>query len=227
MNRKITIFIAGDSTAATKQPDKKPETGWGERLPDFFTDQVEFDNKAANGRSSKSFINEGRLQQVAEAIREGDFFFIQFGHNDEKPKDEVHTDPSTTYKDHLTQYIEVAKKAGAHPVLLNSIHRRAFDEAGRIKDSHGSYPSAVRELAAELSVPFIDMTERSRKLLEETGEESSQAFFLWLQPGEHPNYPEGVQDNTHFSEKGALEMARLVADGIRELQLQPLVSLMK
>lgn len=227
MSRNIKIFIAGDSTAATKQPDKKPETGWGERLPDFFTDQVEFDNKAANGRSSKSFINEGRLQQVADAIREGDFFFVQFGHNDEKPKEEVHTDPSTTYKDCLKQYIEVARQAGAYPVLLNSIHRRAFDDAGRIKDSHGSYPSAVRELANELSVPFIDMTERSRRLLEETGEEPSQAFFLWLQPGENPNYPEGVQDNTHFSENGALAMARLVADGIRELQLQPLAQLLK
>lgn len=227
MSRKITIFIAGDSTAATKQPDKKPETGWGERLPDFFTEQVEVDNKAANGRSSKSFINEGRLQQVADAIRAGDVFLIQFGHNDEKPKEEVHTDPSTTYKDYLTQYIEVARKAGAYPVLLNSIHRRAFDEEGRIKDSHGSYPSAVRELAAELQVPFIDMTEKSRKLLEETGEEKSKAFFLWLRPGENPHYPEGVEDNTHFSENGALEMARLVAEGIKELQLQPLVSLMK
>jgi lysophospholipase L1-like esterase len=227
MSRKVTIFIAGDSTAATKQPDKKPETGWGERLPDFFTDQVEFDNKAANGRSSKSFINEGRLQQVADAIREGDFFFIQFGHNDEKPREDLYTEPPTTYKDYLKQYINVARQAGAHPVLLNSIHRRAFDEAGRITDSHGSYPSAVRELANELSVPFIDMTERSRRLLEETGEEPSQAFFLWLQPGENPNYPEGVQDNTHFSENGALAMARLVADGIRELQLQPLVQLMK
>ncbi|MDF2938789.1 MAG: rhamnogalacturonan acetylesterase [Paenibacillaceae bacterium] len=227
MGRKVTIFIAGDSTAATKQPDKKPETGWGERLPDFFTDQVEFDNKATNGRSSKSFITEGRLQQVADAIREGDYFFIQFGHNDEKPKEDLYTEPSTTYKAHLTEYIEVARKAGAYPVLLNSIHRRAFDDEGKIKDSHGAYPPAVRELAAELSVPLIDMTERSRKLLEETGPEASQDFFLWLKPGEHPNYPDGVEDNTHFSEHGAKEMARLVAEGIRDLQLEPLAGLMK
>jgi lysophospholipase L1-like esterase len=227
VGRKVTIFIAGDSTAATKQPDKKPETGWGERLPDFFTDQVEFDNKATNGRSSKSFITEGRLQQVADAIREGDYFFIQFGHNDEKPKEDLYTEPSTTYKAHLTEYIEVARKAGAYPVLLNSIHRRAFDDEGKIKDSHGAYPPAVRELAAELSVPLIDMTERSRKLLEETGPEASQDFFLWLKPGEHPNYPDGVEDNTHFSEHGAKEMARLVAEGIRDLQLEPLAGLMK
>ncbi|MNC37511.1 Rhamnogalacturonan acetylesterase RhgT [compost metagenome] len=227
MSRKVTIFIAGDSTAATKQPDKKPETGWGERLPDFFTEQVEFDNKATNGRSSKSFISEGRLQQIADSIQEGDYFFIQFGHNDEKPKEDLYTEPSTTYKAHLTQYIEVARKAGAFPVLLNSIHRRAFDEAGKIKDSHGSYPAAVRELAAELKAPCIDMTERSRKLLEETGEAASKDFFLWLTPGEHPNYPDGVEDNTHFSENGAKEMAKLVADGIKELQLQPLAGLLK
>lgn len=227
MSRNITIFIAGDSTAATKQPDKKPETGWGERLPDFFTDQVEVDNRATNGRSSKSFINEGRLQQIAETIREGDYLFVQFGHNDEKPNEELYTEPGTTYKSYLTQYIEVARKAGAYPVLLNSIHRRAFDEEGRIKDSHGSYPPAVRELAAELSVPFIDMTERSRGLLEKTGVEPSKDFFLWLKPGENPNYPEGVEDNTHFSEQGAKEMAGLVVEGIKELQLQPLASLVK
>lgn len=227
MNHKITVFIAGDSTAATKQPDKKPETGWGERLPDFFGEEVQFHNAAHNGRSSKSFIHEGRLQQVADSIREGDYFFIQFGHNDEKPNEDLYTEPSTTYKAFLTQYIEVARKAGAYPVLLTSIHRRAFDEAGRIKDSHGSYPPAVRELAAQLKVPLIDMTERSRKLLEETGEEPSQAFFLWLKPGENANYPDGVQDNTHFSENGAKEMARLVAEGIRELHLQPLANLLK
>lgn len=227
MERRIKIFIAGDSTAAAKMPDKKPETGWGEALPEFFTDQVEFDNAAVNGRSSKSFIHEGRLQKIAESIQEGDYLFVQFGHNDEKPNEDLYTEPFTTYKAHLTQYIEVAENAGARPVLLTSIHRRNFDERGVIQDTHGEYLTAVRELAAELKVPLIDMSEKSKRLFEQAGVEKTKELFLWVKPGVNPNYPDGVEDNTHFSEEGAKQIARLVVEGIRELQLQPLAGLIK
>jgi len=227
MERRIKIFIAGDSTAATKVPDRKPETGWGERIPEFFTGQAEFLNFAVNGRSSKSFIDEGILQKIAESIQAGDYLFVEFGHNDEKPNEELYTEPFTTYKTYLTKYIEVARNAGAHPLLLTSIHRRNFDEKGMIKDSHGDFLIAVRELAAELNVPIIDMSEKSKRLFEQAGIEKTKEIFLWVKPGESPNYPDGVEDNTHFSVYGAKEIARLVVEGIQELQLQPLASLIK
>jgi lysophospholipase L1-like esterase len=227
LNKIIKVFIAGDSTAATKLPEKKPETGWGEMIPSFFTDEVEFVNCAVNGRSTKSFIDEGRLQEISEAISAGDFLFIEFGHNDEKPKEDRHTDPFTTYKSYLTQYIDVARNADAYPVLLTSIQRRSFDESGKIQDTHGDYLVAMRELARELKVPLIDMSNKSIAFFEELGPEKTKEIFLWVKAGENPNYPNGVQDNTHFCENGAKVMANLVVEGILEEKLEPLCSLLK
>jgi lysophospholipase L1-like esterase len=227
LDKKIKVFIAGDSTAATKLPEKKPETGWGEMIPGYFTEAVEFHNFAVNGRSSKSFIAEGHLQKIEDLIGEGDFLFIEFGHNDEKTDEERHTDPFTTYKEYLTKYIEVARNSAAQPVLLTSIQRRSFDENGIIQDTHGDYLVAMRELAKELNVPLIDMSEKSKPFFEELGPEKTKEIFLWVKPGETPNYPEGVEDNTHFSEKGAKEMARFVVEGILEEQIKPLVNFIK
>jgi lysophospholipase L1-like esterase len=227
MDGKIKVFIAGDSTAATKLPDKKPETGWGERIQDFFTSQIAFFNFAANGRSSKSFIDEGILKEISELINKDDFLFIEFGHNDEKTNEELYTEPFTTYKEYLTKYIQVARNVGAHPVLLTSIQRRAFDENGMIKDTHGDYLIAVRELAAELNVPLIDMSEKSKRFFEKVGIEKTKEIFLWVKPGESPNYPDGVEDNTHFSDNGAKEVARLVVEGIKENKIYPLTEFIK
>lgn len=227
MDRKIKIFIAGDSTAATKLPDEKPETGWGERIGEFFTSDIEICNFAINGRSSKSFINEGILQKISELIKSDDFLFIEFGHNDKKENEELYTEPFTTYKAYLTEYIKVARNAGAHPVLLTSIHRRNFDENGIIKDTHGNYIVAVRDLAAELNVPLIDMGEKSKRLFEQIGIEKTKEIFLWVKPGGNLNHPDGIQDNTHFSEKGAKEIARLVVEGIKENHIESLIGCMK
>jgi lysophospholipase L1-like esterase len=227
LNKKIKVFIAGDSTAATKLPEKRPETGWGQMIPEFFPENVEFLNFAVNGRSSKSFIDEGHLQKILDLIGSGDFLFIQFGHNDAKTEMERHTDPFTTYKSYLTKYIEGARTAGAHPVLLTPIHRRFFDENGKIQDTHGNYLIAMRELASELNVPLIDMSKKSTLFFEKLGPEKTKKIFLWLQPGESVNYPEGIQDNTHFSELGAKEIARLVVEGIIEKQLKPLCEFVK
>ena len=227
MDRKIKIFIAGDSTAATKLPDEKPETGWGERIGEFFTNDIEICNFAINGRSSKSFIDEGILKKISKLIEADDFLFIEFGHNDKKENEELYTDPFTTYKAYLTEYIKVARNAGAHPVLLTSIHRRNFDENGIIKDTHGNYLVAVRDLAAELNVPLIDMGEKSKRLFEKIGIEKTKEIFLWLKPGENLNHSDGIQDNTHFSEKGAKEIARLVVEGIKENYIESLIGRMK
>jgi lysophospholipase L1-like esterase len=222
MTERIKVFIAGDSTAAAKLPEKRPETGWGEKLPIYFSEEIEFLNHAVNGRSSKSFIEEGRLKVILDSIGEGDFLFIQFGHNDEKEDAERHTDPFTTYKAHLFKYIEGARKAGAIPVLLTSVHRRAFIEDGSLDDTHGDYLKAMRELAVEHNVQLIDIAEKSKVLFEKLGTEKTKEIFLWTEPGQSENYPEGVKDNTHFSDYGAGEIAKLVLEGILEKDIKPL-----
>ncbi|WP_248925122.1 rhamnogalacturonan acetylesterase [Paenibacillus hamazuiensis] len=211
--KRIKLFIAGDSTAADYPDNEYPMAGWGQMLPHFLTDKVEVVDKAACGRSSKSFIAEGRLAEIDGLIGEGDYLFIQFGHNDQKP-DERFTDPATTYPAYMTQYVEVARIRGAQPVLLSSVERRHFDEAGNLQHTHGDYPEAARKLAAKLGVPFIDLRIRTRELYTALGPEKSKKLFVWLEPGEHPNYPDGASDNTHFNVEGAWEVARLAAEEI-------------
>lgn len=227
MNKSINIFIAGDSTAATKQEDKRPETGWGEMLPEFFNEGVEFSNIAANGRSTKSFIDEGRLQKILDSIGVGDFLLIQFAHNDEKPKLDRHTDPFTTYKENLTKYINGAREHGATPVLLTPVCRRSFEDDGKIKNTHGDYPTAMEELAKELNVPLLDIGQKSKVLFEKLGTEGTKKIFLWVKKGESPNYPEGVEDNTHFCTNGAKEIAKLIAEELVKKEIKPLCNLIK
>lgn len=176
-----------------------------------------------SGRSSRSFISEGRLDAIAARIRPGDFLFIQFGHNDEKPDAKRATVPGTTYKEHLQRYLEVARRNGAHPVLVTPVARRHYDSGGRIVDTHGDYLTAMRELAAETQTPLIDLAERSTALFESVGVEGTKDIFMWAVPGEYAAFPVGMEDNTHFQHRGAVQIAGLVVQGIRELALQPLI----
>ncbi|MFJ8646845.1 rhamnogalacturonan acetylesterase [Streptomyces sp. NPDC093546] len=214
--RPRTLHIAGDSTAAQKYADAAPETGWGMALPFFLTPGLAVANHAVNGRSSKSFIDEGRLAAVLEALRPGDDLLVQFGHNDQKSADPTrYTEPWTTYQDHLRQYVTGARARGARPVLLTSVERRKFDASGRPVPTHGAYPAAMRALAAEEGVTLVDVQEASLAEWRRLGPEPSKEYFLWLAPGESPNFPDGEQDNTHFRPRGAIEVARLVAAGLR------------
>lgn len=214
---KIKVFLAGDSTVAENTLATYPQMGWGQRIGEFFKDNVEVWNFAVNGRSTKSFMDEGRLKQIELLIGKGDFLFIQFGHNDIKPKEDRHTDPFTTYTENLTTYCNVALNAGATPVLINSMHRRKFDETGHIKNTHDQYPEAVRVLAAKLNVPMVDLTKMSKELYESYGDEKSKTLFMWLKKGEYPIYPDGSEDDTHFNFNGAKVMAGLVTDGLKAL----------
>src|SRR5690606_7915388 len=182
---------------------------------------------AIGGRSSKSFIAEGRLDAIMEGLKEGDYLFIQFGHNDQKSDEERSTDPSSTYGEYLRQYIDAARLRKATPVLLTSVHRRYFEETGELKDTHGAYLEAVRRLAKEEDVLLIDLAEKSKTLFEEKGPEETKSIFLWGAPGEWENYSSGVKDNTHFQEEGGLQIAQLVVQGIREQNLQSLVMYLK
>ncbi|GAA3890077.1 rhamnogalacturonan acetylesterase [Streptomyces lacrimifluminis] len=204
--RSRTIYIAGDSTAAQKYADAAPETGWGMALPFFLQKESVVANHAVNGRSSKSFFDEGRLDAILDVIAPGDFLIIQFGHNDEKSADPVrYTEPWTTYQDHLRLYIDGARARGARPVLATSVERRKFDASGNALPTHGDYPAAMRVLAEQEGVALLDIQALSIALWQEAGVEESKKYFNWTAT---------EQDNTHFNPPGAIAVARLVAAGL-------------
>lgn len=212
----ITVHLAGDSTMAEKLPEKRPETGWGEFLAaQFRPGSVIVDNRAKNGRSTRTFIEEGRWKDLMDATKPGDVVLIQFGHNDQSVEKPDRYTPPADYTRNLERFVADVRAKDATPVLLTPVARRRFDENGRVVASHGEYPDLVRALAAREGVALIDMERRSSAVLQETGVEGSKALFLWVAPGTNPNYPKGVEDNTHFSPLGAERMAREFAAALR------------
>ena len=221
--RPINIYLAGDSTVANCPPNEAPMAGWGQVFQSFFTEEVIVHNHAKGGASTNSFIAEGRLRPILESIQPDDYLFIQFGHNDQKP---YGTEPYTTYKAYLTEYIMGARKKGAIPILLTSVHRRNFDQNEVLVNTLGDYPQSMLELAKKLEVQLIDLSAKTAQLYQSLGVEGSKQLFTWFNAHEHPNFPSGIQDNTHFCEAGAREVAKLVIEGIKELQL-PIRSFIK
>ncbi|QSX73952.1 rhamnogalacturonan acetylesterase [Lysobacter arenosi] len=222
----VTIHLAGDSTMAEKLPEKRPETGWGEFLAaQFKPGTVLVDNRAKNGRSTRTFIEEGRWQELLDATRPGDVVLIQFGHNDQSVEKKDRYTPPADYARNLSRFVTDVRERQATPVLLTPVARRRFDEAGHVLDSHGEYPDLVRALAAREHVALIDMERRSAAVLQEAGAEPSKRLFLWVGVGESANYPKGVEDNTHFSPAGAERMAEEFAFALRQSGL-PLAQLL-
>jgi pectinesterase len=218
----VHVYIAGDSTASTYVSSLAPRAGWGQALPVFLTPRAVAVNVARSGASSKSFIDLGRLDHILARIKRGDYLLISFGHNDEKIEDPTrYTEPSTTYKSYLSQYIDKSRAKGAIPVLITPVERRRFDSAGNASPSHGAYPAAMRELAAAKRVPLVDLTASSTALWNRAGVEGTKKHFLHLAAGQHPNYPDGIQDNTHFQGFGAIEVARLIATALNNQRVLP------
>jgi pectinesterase len=212
----VNLYLAGDSTIAQKLVTRRPETGWGEMLQQYFdVDAVRVHNRARNGRSTRTFIEEGRWQQIVDDLRPGDYVFIQFGHNDASVEKTDRYTPPADYRRNLARFVAEVRAKQATPVLMTPVMRRRFDANGVFYDAHGEYPDLVRAAAAELQVPLIDMHRSSERVLREYGAERSKSLFLILAPGEHPNYPAGLDDNTHFSPAGAEVMAALAVEGIR------------
>ncbi|MCX6238768.1 MAG: rhamnogalacturonan acetylesterase [Bacteroidia bacterium] len=213
----ITVYTIGDSTMANKKAEVYPETGWGQVFQSYFDTKVRVSNHAVNGRSSKSFIDEGRWKTVFDSLKRGDYVFIQFGHNDEKAdKPAVYADASSTYRLNLEKYIVETRAKGATPILLTSIVRRKFDETGKLIDTHGKYPDAVRELASNLKVNIVDMELLTKTLVNSLGDEPSKKLYLWTAPDQ--KFPEGRKDDTHLCVEGAGTYAGLVATEVAKMK---------
>jgi lysophospholipase L1-like esterase len=208
---------------ADKPLNDNPERGWGQLLPLFFRRDIQIINYARNGRSTKSFINEGLWARVINNLKPGDYVFIQFGHNDAKSSDTTrYAEAHTTYRANLIKFITESRQHGAYPILITPVNRRKFSEEGKFIDQHGAYPEVVREIAATYAVPLIDLHRRSQELLEQLGPEQSEALFLRANPGVYKAFPAGKSDNTHFMRTGAIMVAQLVIAELQRIQ-SPLV----
>lgn len=236
--RVTTVFMIGDSTMANKKLDgNNPERGWGQMLPGFFTEDIRVDNHAVNGRSSKSFIDEGRWDRVIAQVQKGDYVFIQFGHNDEKPDEARHTDPGTTFDANLRRFVRETREKGGIPVLFSSIVRRNFrvdstavlkddhpdeatghhyEEGDELIDTHGAYLDSPRRVAQEEGVAFIDMNRLTHELVQGMGPEESKKLYMWIPANLVPACPKGKEDNTHLNIYGARVVAGLAADAVAE-----------
>ncbi|MCZ2835966.1 pectinesterase family protein [Modestobacter sp. VKM Ac-2985] len=220
--RPLSVFVIGDSTASVYQANEGPRTGWGQALGLFTTENATVVDYAKSGASSKDYYDSGLFDRTLAEIQPGDFLLISFGHNDQKDDDPSrYTDPYGTYQEYLQRYIDGARAAGATPVLVTSVERRRFDEAGVAKTTHGEYPAAMRALAAEQGVAVVDLTAMSTDLWNELGPEGTKDYFLHVEPGEYPNYPDGRADDTHFQARGAIELARIVATSLAEQGVLP------
>lgn len=212
---------------ANKPTDDNPERGWGQLFPEYFTSDIDISNHAVNGRSTKSFINEGRWDTVMGRLKAGDFVMIQFGHNDSKIEDSNRSAPAhTLYRENLIRFVTDVRSKGAIPVLITPVMRRKFDEQGKFIDQHGDYPGVVKEVAALMKVDLIDLHKSSEEMIVNEGVEGSKRFFMNIPPNHFKNYKGKENDNTHFTEYGAASVASLVCKSIRDQNL-PLAKYLK
>lgn len=217
---EITIFMIGNSTMADKpytvEKGGNPEKGWGQVFPLYFREGVRISNHAVNGRSTKSFISEGRWKNVLGLLRPGDYVIMEFGHNDQKEYDTTrYAAAETGYRSNLLMFISETRAKGGIPVLATPIVRRRFDEKGVFYDTHGKYPDVVRKLAASEKVPLLDLHRETRELLEQFGKEGSKALYLHIAPFEYASLPEGRSDDTHLSAYGAFKVCDLAASEVQ------------
>ena len=213
----MTVYVCGDSTAAPYSPDQAPITGWGQLLCEKL-DGVPVVDAARGGRSTKSFLSEGRLQEIEKTLAPGDLLLIQFTHNDTSDLVWRHTDPWTSFMSNLAIFVDTARQYGAVPVLLTPIPRRYFRD-GALLPSHGEYPEAIRVLARQKGVALIDIYRTACAHLAELGDEASRPLYMNVAAGLYAAYPQGQEDDTHTQKAGAEYYAALTADGLRALGL--------
>lgn len=209
---KQRVFLIGDSTMAPKKSIDRPETGWGEAFVDLFTQAVTIENHAVNGRSTRSFRTLGHWKKVLDALQPGDIVLIQFGHNDAKESDTArYAAPQTDYRQNLNRYIDEIESKNAQAILVTPVMRRNFNDQGQLVDGHGDYPKVVRSIAVSRNIPLVDLHATSSEWLQKEGSEATKRVFMHYPGGIFPKFPQGIEDNTHFSPYGAEIMAKLVA----------------
>ncbi|MBS1511829.1 MAG: rhamnogalacturonan acetylesterase [Bacteroidetes bacterium] len=220
--KKIKVYLIGDSTMCEYDVSRAPLTGWGMPFKYFFDSTVTIDNRARGGRSTRTFISENRWQPIADSLQEGDYVFIQFGHNDEakEPQYQDRYTPVPDYKTNLLKFITETKAKKAIPVLITPVTRMRFDKEGNVQETHKEYSAAVWEVGNANQVPVIDLDADSRNVLQKMGPVNAKYLYMQLDSLEHPNYPAGQKDNTHFTEFGARKIAELVLAEIRNLHLE-------
>jgi lysophospholipase L1-like esterase len=219
--QKRIIYGIGDSTMANKPlANENPERGWGQMLPQFFTDNITFENRAVNGRSTKSYIDLKLWDDVYNSLKKGDYVFIQFGHNDGKVTDSTrYTNPHTAYRHNLIRFVTQTREKGATPIIFSSITRRNFNEQGVLISTHADYTLEARLVAQEYNVPFIDMEYYTELLEMKYGPEKSKQLHLHYKAGENSFFPVGKEDNTHLNVKGATEIAKIAITELKRTKL--------
>ncbi len=220
-DRPVHLFLAGDSIMAPKAPaPENPERGWGEALQFFFDGTVEVQNRALNGRSTRSFRGEGHWDALLGEVNEGDWALIGFGHNDAKSQDPArYAEARTAYRENLVRFVGELRARGGNPLLATPVIRRRFDRDGRLVPTHGEYPEVVREVARSENVPLVDLEARTRDCVQGLGEEGSKEFFLWPSGGKYARFPEGTGDDSHLSLWGASRVAQMAVEEIARLGL--------
>ncbi|MGC3979568.1 MAG: rhamnogalacturonan acetylesterase [Paludibacteraceae bacterium] len=239
--RPVKILMAGDSTMADKPLTKTVkdttsgemveesflERGWGQLLPQFVSDKAVVVNYAKNGRSTRTFIEEGLWTQLIDSAQKGDIVLIQFGHNDSsKEKTDRYTNP-VQFRLNFTAFVVEVKAKGAIPVLCTPVARRKFDEQGNLVATHGEYPNIIRQVARKENVQLIDMEKLTSNWLQNEGVENSKHYFHKIKPGISKLYPNGLDDNTHFNEAGARKVAEFFINEIEAKNIKELKKLLK
>ncbi len=211
------IFLAGNSTVTDQEYE--PWASWGQMFPRFLKPEVVVANFAESGETLLAFKSENRLKKVLSEMKPGDYLFIEFAHNDQKPG-WTHVEPFTTYKDELKYFINEARKKGGKPVLVTSMHRRNFNEKGEIINTLDNYPEAMRQTAQEENIPLIDLNVMSKKFYEAMGPEDSKKAFVHYPAATFPDQEKPLADNTHFNPYGAYELAKCIVQGIKDNKME-------
>ncbi len=214
------VYLAGDSTVQTYATAQRPQAGWGQMIARYFDQGIQFSNHAMSGRSTRSFIEQGRLDAITSQLQPGDYLMIQFGHNDANSARADRYTPVPDYARYLKEYIDLAYEKDATPILVTPVSRREYDvTAKQFKRSFPEYVQAMKQVAVETNTLLIDLNASSAELYTTLGVEATQSTFLHTMPGQSPAFPNGIQDDTHFQEQGARQIAGLVASGIKQLDI--------
>ena len=238
--RPVHIFMAGDSTMADKTLTRTVtdsttgtkitypylERGWGQLLPELLNEKAIVKNYARNGRSTRTFVEEGLWTDLISNTQKGDFVIIQFGHNDGVITKKNYTNPAQ-FRLNFIAFVAEVKAKGATPILCTPVARRKFNEKGELVPTHGEYPEIIRAVAREQRVALVDMEKLTSGWLQKEGVEASKNLFHKFAPGESLLYPSGLDDNTHFNEAGARIVAGLFVKETQKLRIKSFSKLIK